>query len=299
MARKSQTKAVIKAVKKTTRSASEDRKAVAIERRRRTLAVKRKVEETNAKLATLAESIPDTWAVGSDKVELMRTIHRNILGLTKKGEERPVEDLRLFFVEAVQRNLNPFRGQIHAVYIYDSSIKGEKLVPVTGINGYVAIAQRTNKFAGFSETRFEDYEEDGKYPGYPKKAVVDMFGYNPVTGEREIVTTATVWFEEYVPLVDTYDEDGNKTGKKRINSTWSKRPRGQLEKCAQALAIRRMFPEDTGGLYVSQEIEHLQTATPEEDINRNEDDMKNRIAEELAKRRLNGGVFEAETVEAK
>ena len=296
MARKSQAKAVVKAVKKTTRSASEDRKAIAIERRRKTLVAKQKAEEREAKFAALAESIPNSWAIGSDKVDLMKTIHRNILGLTKNGEERPVEDLRLFFIEAVQRNLNPFRGQIHAVYIYDSAIKSEKLVPVTGINGYVAIAQRTNKFAGFSETRFEDYKEDEKYPGYPKKAVVDMFGYNPVTGEREVVTTATVWFDEYVPLLDIYDEDGKKTGKKRINSTWSKRPRGQLEKCAQALAIRRMFPEDTGGLYVSQEIEHLQTESPalESAPETSSNEMKTRIAEELEKRRLSGGVFEGE-----
>lgn len=290
-------KPTVKIVRKTKRTEAEDRKAAAIEKRKATLAKKAQIEEVENKYSVMAESLPQEWIMGADKVELLKTIHRDILGLTKKGDLRPLNDLRLYFIEAAQRGLNPFKNQIHAVYYYDKSIGAEKLTPITGIDGFIALAQRTKQYAGMSETRYEDFEEGHEYAGYPKKAVVDIYGYNPVTGAREIINTATAWWEEYVPLIDEKDDDGKPTGKKRINSVWAKRPRGQLEKCAQALGIRRVFPEQTGGLYTMQEVEHLRTAEPEDTTVSNDDDAKAKINEQLKKRRAKGKVFEGEVVE--
>jgi len=36
---------------------------------------------------------------------------------------------------------------------------------------------------------------------------------------------------------------------------WAKRPRGQLEKCAEAAALRRAFPEEIGNEYAAEEVE--------------------------------------------
>ena len=195
-------KPTVKIVRKTKRTEAEDRKAAAIEKRKATLAKKAQIEEVENKYSVMAESLPQEWIMGADKVELLKTIHRDILGLTKKGDLRPLNDLRLYFIEAAQRGLNPFKNQIHAVYYYDKSIGAEKLTPITGIDGFIALAQRTKQYAGMSETRYEDFEEGHEYAGYPKKAVVDIYGYNPVTGAREIINTATAWWEEYVPLID-------------------------------------------------------------------------------------------------
>jgi phage recombination protein Bet len=232
------------------------------QKRQETIARKKQVEETENKLATIAQAMPDEWADTEEmKLSLIKSMHKDVLGKDRDGSLRPLADLRYFMFQAAQRNLNPFKNQLHAVYIWDSQIGGEKLIPITGIDGFTTIAQRTNRYAGMSETRFEF----DATTGLPIKAVVDIYAYNPVTGAREIVTTATAWWDEYARYKEVWDwttENGKRvkrpTGERELNSTWKNRPKGQLEKCAQALGLRRSFPEELSGLYVRQEVDRLQ-----------------------------------------
>ena len=39
------------------------------------------------------------------------------------------------------------------------------------------------------------------------------------------------------------------------NHVWERRPDGQLEKCAEAAALRRAFPEELGNEYTAEEME--------------------------------------------
>ncbi len=39
------------------------------------------------------------------------------------------------------------------------------------------------------------------------------------------------------------------------NTMWQKRPRGQLDKCVEAAALRKAFPEELGNTYVAEEME--------------------------------------------
>lgn len=239
---------------------------------------KKRLADTNRKLKTIASIMPDEWAEGNNKVSLLKSIHTDILGFDKKGNPRSLNDLRYFMFQASQRNLNPFKKQIHAVYISDSQKGGEQLVPITGIDGFVKIAQKSGMYAGMSEARVE-FEN-----GLPIKASVDIFAYNPISGKREVVNTATAWYNEYVKLTDEYI-DGKKTGKKVPNKTWRERPIGMLEKCAQALGIRRTFPDEVGGLYVKEELDHLQ----EQGLVRNDkiEDEVLKIEKAVAERRKN------------
>jgi phage recombination protein Bet len=240
---------------------------------------------------TLAKQVSDEWANGTDeKMALLKTVHTNILGKDKSGNLRPINDLQYFLFQAAQRKLNPFKGQIHAVYIWDGALGAEKLIPITGINGFIAIAQRTGRYAGMSECVWEINQSTK----LPIKATVDVFAYNPVSGKREVVNTATAWYDEYVKLVNE-KVNGKSTGNKVPNSVWANRPNGQLEKCAQALAIRRTFPEEVGGLYVWQEMDHLigkdhQLDEPEETV---EDTIQNAVAEHQKANATEGEVVEA------
>lgn len=247
------------------------------QKRQRSLAVKKQQEKVINTLETIAEQIPDQWAnTQQSKIALLKSIHKDILGVDKEGNPRSLDDLRYFMFQAAQRGLNPFKNQMHAVYIYDSQIKGERLVPITGIDGFVKIAQNSDqpKYAGMSEAEFEMYpDDDPKWAGYPFSCKVTIYAYNPINGNREPFTTATVYWDEYVKLVDVY-ENGKKTGAKKPNSTWQNRPKGQLEKCAQALGLRRAFAEEIGGLYIDAEVDKLKSVQNEvEEANDKLDDI--------------------------
>lgn len=279
------------------------------EKRAETLAKKLAAKESDDKLMAIAKQIPDEWADGEEqKLSLIKSIYLDVLGThIVKGrddrgkeietvEHRPLADLRYFMFLSAQRKLNPFKNQIHAVYIWDSTIKGEKLVPITGIDGFASLAQRTGRYAGVSDATFEFYPDNhDKYAELPKSATVDLFAYNPVTGAREAVVRATVWWEEYAKYKEIWKYDSGQkkkvgTGEFVLNSTWRNRPKGQLEKCAQALAFRRGFPEETGGLYVIQEVDRLRDKPDVIDVDPQSDQpsTKETIQAALDKRKAEG-----------
>ena len=63
--------------------------------------------------------------------------------------------------------------------------------------------------------------------------------------ERSFVGPKVYWLEAYAKWADT-DEP---------NEMWSNRPVGQLEKCAEAGALRRAFPEEIGNALTAEEME--------------------------------------------
>lgn len=46
-----------------------------------------------------------------------------------------------------------------------------------------------------------------------------------------------------------------------INSMWTKRPRGQLAKCAEAGALRKAFPDELGGVMTAEEMQDSAEST--------------------------------------
>ena len=261
---------------------TDEKKKAAVEKRKATLAKKARTEQLSDEYGKIAQSA--LTAFGGDeeqKIQMLKTIHLSVLGLDKDGNARPFSDLRLFMMQANQRKLDPFKKQIHAVYLWDSSRKAEILTPITGIDGFRSIAQRAQRplYAGSSETEFEYTNPDDKYP---KLARTHVYAYNPVTGAREVITTGVAIWDEYVKMVDEKVwKDGKqvKTGNKVPNSTWDKMPTVMLGKCSEALALRKAFPDDLGGLYVAEELDHAQREVDDEP--EADDDRKARIDEKV------------------
>jgi len=75
------------------------------------------------------------------KEKMLTTLHRSILGLTKNGQARPLEDLKLFLAVANQYGLNPFKNEIYAVYMWDSSRSRDELTPIVSIHGLRKMAR--------------------------------------------------------------------------------------------------------------------------------------------------------------
>lgn len=152
-----------------------------------------------------------------------------------------------FFAEVCKRaNLDPFRKQIHAVKRWNSDLKRMVWSYQTGIDGFRAIANRTGTYAGSDEPVFDPQDESAPHP---RKASVTV--WKLVAGQRVPFSASARW-SEYVQT----KKDG------APNAMWNKMPYGQLAKCAEALALRKAFPEELSGLHTDEEMEQAESEGP-------------------------------------
>ncbi len=120
-------------------------------------------------------------------------------------------------------------------------------VIMPGIGLYRTNAARTNEYVGISEARFGETKElivdDFRLP-YPEWCSVEV--------ERLVAGLPRKFSSGKVYWLETYATAGRDT--KVPNAMWKKRPFGQLEKCAEAMALRRAFPE-LGAAPTAEELE--------------------------------------------
>jgi hypothetical protein len=123
-----------------------------------------------------------------------------------------------------------------------------------GIGLYRIIADRTGKYAGQDDAEFgPEVESWGiKFPQWCK---VTLYKISPVG--RVPYSAKVFWLESYATANKDVDTP---------NSMWRKRPYGQLEKCAEAAALRKAFPEvgmqPTADEMEGKVLEGLAEATP-------------------------------------
>lgn len=173
------------------------------------------------------------------KEKMIATMHRSVLGLTKTGEARPIEDLKLFLTIAGQHGLNPFKNEVYATYMWSSSRGREELTPIVSIHGLRKMARRGGVYTHTGAATVE-YDNDGNL----QSATVPVFGRWSANSEPVEVTRYTAMYSEFVKL-------NNKTGEP--TGTWNTMPRVMLIKCAEANALRAGF--DIAGIYVEEELE--------------------------------------------
>lgn len=170
--------------------------------------------------------------------KLLGNIHRSILGLTKNGELRPVEDLALFMAMAQQYHLNPFKKEIYATYIWDKSRQKEELVPIVSIHGLRSLCRRSTNptYTHTGGCQFE-FDDDKNLVS----ATVEVFGRFGNSAPQSI-SSYTAFFDEFAKRT----KDGD------LNAMWSRMPRVMLAKCAEANALRMGF--NLGALYIEEEV---------------------------------------------
>lgn len=167
------------------------------------------------------------------------------------------DELQLFLYHARRTGLDPLAKQVHCVHRTTKDPKTKKWVDKmtiqTGIDGFRVIANRSGEYAGQDEPEFV-YRKDENGKDVLNCAKVRVYKFDS-KGNRYQAAVGVAYWDEYVVTVDEYNDAGDRTGKKVPGPMWKKMPHGQLAKVAEALALRKAFPQDLSGIYTHDEME--------------------------------------------
>lgn len=144
-------------------------------------------------------------------------------------------ELRLFLYQSQRTGLDPLTRQIYCIH------RGGKMTIQTSIDGFRVIAERSGDYAGQDEPIFN--EVDGKIISC--KVTVYRF-----KGEQRYPAAVGVAY------LSEYSAGG---------PMWAKMPHTMLSKCAEAVALRKAYPQDLSGLYTGEEM--AQSEVPEQTVN--------------------------------
>jgi phage recombination protein Bet len=155
------------------------------------------------------------------------------------------DELRLFLYQCKRTGLDPLARQIYAIHRKVKDENGNyvnKMTVQTSIDGFRAIAERSGDYAGQDEPRFEEVKNaEGKKTDMICKVTVYRF-----RGEtRYPASVGVAYWSEY----SQKDYQGNVTG------MWLKMPHVMLSKVAEAVALRKAYPQDLSDLYTEEEMQ--------------------------------------------
>lgn len=196
------------------------------------------VERDPGKIIRMAEAAGEIVGNGDISGDLLNIVKDQIC----KPRWRPASDAELaYFISVCRRTkLDPFGRQICAVFRKDDG--HEKMSIQTTIDGFRVIAQRTGEWEG--------------YAGLPQWCDSDGQWHEGVWLYRDrspIAARVGVWRRGHrEPAVGVAHLEMFKVS---VSPMWKTGARDahMLAKCAEALAFRRAFPQDLGGLYTEDE----------------------------------------------
>jgi phage recombination protein Bet len=140
------------------------------------------------------------------------------------------DELALFLYDCQRRGVHPLDKLLHFTK------RGGRYTPVTSIDFMRAQAAMTGEMAGSEDPTFDEGE------GHPLSATVTV--YRLTQGQR-FAYTATARWAEYCP---------------DNAPMWKRMPYTMLGKCAEALALRKAFPQQLAGLYSGEEMDQAEKA---------------------------------------
>jgi len=147
------------------------------------------------------------------------------------------------------RKLDPFKKPVQIVPMWDAKRKQMVDTVWPGIGELRTTAFRTGQYAGRDAAIFGEMHTlklaEGVEVLHPEWCEVVV--YRLLGGVR------CAFHGPRVHWMETYATKGRDTN--APNAMWAKRPNGQLEKCAEAAALRAAFPEELGNEYAAEEME--------------------------------------------
>lgn len=146
-------------------------------------------------------------------------------------------ELKLFLYQCQRTGLDPLTRQIYCIH------RGGKMTIQTSIDGFRVIAERSGTYAGQDEPIFT-YDDNKKLVS----AKVTVYRFAP-NGTRYPASVGVAFWNEYAG-----------------QNLWVKMPHTMLAKVAEALALRKAYPQDLSGLYSMEEMEQADEKENKEEV---------------------------------
>lgn len=193
------------------------------------------------------------------------------------------DEFDLFCHTARHLRLDPLRRQIYAFVYSKGDAEKRKMSIIVAIDGFRAIADRTGAYRPDEDEPTIEIDETARNPDTNPigivKATVRVWKHSHGAWHK---VTASAYWDEYAPIKKGADEyewvdtgetwpDSGKPKKKKVpvgevrakldtSGQWGKMPRLMLAKVAEALALRKAWPDDFSNVYAAEEVDRSRAA---------------------------------------
>lgn len=175
-------------------------------------------------------------------------------------------ELQLFLYQCNRTGLDALSRQIYAIHrnVKENNTWVSKMTIQTSIDGFRVIAERSGDYGGQDEPKYE-YDKDGKL----LKATVVVYRFRGQN--RYSASVGVAYWNEYVPSAPS-------------DMMWRKMPHIMLAKVAEALALRKAYPQDLSELYTEEEMQQADSITEEGEATEIPDEIEKNFLRGLVNR---------------